>query len=469
MHLRIALLGLLTVSLGCRTNERLPGDAGAAATPDASTATPEGSAATPGNSQLAPVTMNLCAGASAREQDRAWKTPLLTSMARLLNGALSEGTTVKLKVGECPADFREGTCYASPGFLACREDSVARLLEAAAWGGALSAVALRRHAAARAWYGVMATVGGGDLFELVSTAPDAIPGLASKWATEGTWRAEEILGARALVEKIHNFESNGTAPASPDETVAEAVYQTTAGHLVSFVIGHELSHYNSDRCAFPEPSLVEGEGMIDPLRALQEPGAPLCSSITIGGKEWIMTPRLQELLADKCALRGMARLERRTFGKAWGELETGGPKPALSFVARRLVVDILAWLLAYGPIPTGRADFGDNGNPAAIRASLLPGYLYPQHRLALVAAELTRHVSPQVVRPIICEDAARVFALQARASASVCRPGEVAQVKHAEQQLVPALGSVIAPGIAKLWQTGGEWDQQRSFRCEPPP
>lgn len=453
---RLAEISLILAIVGC----------GGAPPPEPPAPGPAGTA-TEGSAPRGPITLNLCAGAGARDQDRAWKTPLLTSMARLLDGAPAPGDTVKLRIGACPDAFHEKTCYASPGILACREEFIARLFQSAAWGGALSAIALQRHPEPRGWYGVMAKLGGGDLFELVAAAPDAIPALASKWQAEGAWKAGEVIAAQALVERIRLFESNMAQPGSPVEQLAEAVYLTIAAHLTSFVVGHELSHYLADRCVFTEPSIVEGERRMDALRVLQEPRGLLCDAVPASGKWWPMTPRLEEVLADRCALRGMDRLERRALGKTWGQPAAGSPTAAVAFVARRLVVDILAWSLAYGPETKGREDFGDDGNRRAIRASLLPGYLYPQHRLALVASELSRYASPGGPRPLICEDTARIFALQSRGSASVCRSGQVDAVRRIEEKLPAALGDYVPQGVISLWRTGN-WDQDHSFVCDPP-
>jgi hypothetical protein len=440
----------LTLSISCGTAEPLR----PASTPSAATV-----------SLTQPITLNLCASEGGRLQDHEWKKPLLTSMTRVLEGVLAPGQTLKMRVGDCPPLFLEKTCYANPEFLACREEFIARLLQSAAWGGALSAIALQRHPDPRKFYDMMANVGGGDLFELVSATPESISILASTWQPEGPWTADEIIAAQALVDKIRLFESNAAQPSTPVEQIAEAVYITTAGHLMSFVIGHELSHYFADQCLFRDVS-AERQGRIDAMRGLQEVGGPLCASVPAGQKSWIMTPRLEEMIADDCALRGMARLEQRTFSAMWAPPFPGAPSTTIGLVARRLVVDVLAWFLAYGPSSSGRADFGQDGNPEVIRASLLPGYLYPQHRLALVAAELGGHLGTGSPRSMICEDSGRIFALQSRAAISVCRSGKLSEIRDAEQQLADPLGAYVPEGIVKIWQTG-QWIEPQSFHCEP--
>ncbi|WP_438011587.1 hypothetical protein WME89_24900 [Sorangium sp. So ce321] len=413
------------------------------------------------------ITLKICSDKDTREQDRGWKTPLLSSFGRLVGGILNVGARVSMRIGPCTADFQVPTCHAFAGEVMCRENFIARVLQAAAWGGALSAVATRRHAGAGDWYDIMARVGGGDLFELVAVEPDSFDRLAAAWEGEGAWRADELHTARDLVERIRHIESKGEEPSGPEETIAHRIYITTAGHLVSFIYGHEMSHYFSNDCMFSEPSRVEAARRIEAMHRLQVEG-PLCSSMILPKSTEALLVRPEELKADTCALRGMAYLERRLFSKSWGT-----PEPELSltmaFVARRLVVDVASWFLAYGPMSRGRADFGNDGNPTAILLSLVPGYLVPQHRLALIARELGEHAAAEgrAPPPVLCEDAARIFVLQTRRSVSACRWRKMDEIRKAERALVPALSDFVPSGVLGVLRTGN-FDHEHAFRCQPP-
>lgn len=460
MRRTLGAVVLAFMALGCA-----PGAGGRAATAPPPTPGPKPPPASPqpGGS----ITLKICSDNDTREQDQGWKTPLLSSFGRLVGGFLGEGARVSMRIGPCPADFRVPTCHALPGQVMCRENFIARILQAAAWGGALSAIATRRHTEAADWYGVMGRVGGGDLFELVAVNPERFGELASAWEGEGTWLADEIHAAQKLVERIRLIESKGEEPSGAEETVAHSVYVTAAGHLVSFTLGHEMSHYFSDKCLFPEPSRVERAGRIDALHRLQEEG-PLCSSMSLPKSTESLLVSPKEKLADTCALRGVAHLERRLFSSASGTPQSE-LSLAMAFVARRLVVDVASWFLVYGPMSRGRADFGDNGNPTAILLSLVPGYLVPQHRLALVARELGEHITAagRAPPPVLCEDAARVFVLQTRHAASACRWRKMAEIRKAERALVPALADFVPPGVLDVLKTGN-FDHERAFRCQPP-
>lgn len=413
------------------------------------------------------ITLKICSDDKTREQDQGWKAPLLSSFRRLVDGVLIDGAVVSMRIGPCTPDFNVPTCYAIAGEVMCRENFAARVLQAAAWGGALSAVATRRNTGAADWYDIMRHVGGGDLFELVDVKPDSFNGLASAWEKEGAWRADEIHMARNLVERIRDIESKGEKPSGLDETIAHHIYVMAAGHLVSFILGHEMSHYFSDECMFPEPSRVEAAGRIETLQRLQDEG-PLCTLMILPKSREPLVVRPQELRADICALRGMAYLERRLFSENWVAPRRELTLP-MAFVARRLVVDVTSWFLAYGPMSRGRADFGDNGNPTSILLSIVPGYLVPQHRLALVARELSEYVATpgRAPPPVLCEDAAHIFMLQTRGSASACRWGKMDEIRKAERTLIPTLADFTPPGILEVLRTGN-LDLEHSFRCQPP-
>lgn len=137
------------------------------------------------------------------------------------------------------------------------------------------------------------------------------------------------------------------------------IYRGILDYSFAFIIGHELYHNNGNVCLTTDKSMAEITGSWRVLVDLQsennlyEPRAP----------------ELNELLADRCALRIMEMVDRNIEGYVLNS--------NLMSKIRRSVADALS-----GPILLGYHDYYSESGE--LKINFVPDYLYPMTRLLLI-------------------------------------------------------------------------------------
>lgn len=111
----------------------------------------------------------------------------------------------------------------------------------------------------------------------------------------------EIFGD-AMIQglRLGAFDSGVPDVPKPEDGMLNA-YRVAANDILAFVVGHELRHASS-RCPFPDPSWQESSGRFQKLAEAQASGAGICRQDV----------RMEESNADRCALRAVSAIERRT-------------------------------------------------------------------------------------------------------------------------------------------------------------
>lgn len=332
----------------------------------------------------APV-LDLCHLSNQSAAERAFRNPALVAFYRALTGLTpSEASTQwKLRSGEC-RERPPFTCFARPGELGCREEALEQILLAAAWSAAFITLDPARTGDPGAESGLDLGMSPDQLVELVSTAirnPGQLDRQIEQARSSSPANGQVFDKARALVQHLPAMEDDNQriANASAEQKLMLALYHDLSGAVLSFLIGHEYTHYLSNRCPIDAQSAVERTGIIETLRKLQAGKTPLCFQPVAPA----------ELSADICGLRVLERFERLPM-RPIDRLP-----PGLRTVSRRAAVELLTWILAQGTPFTEQAPL-TAATPAADTPrdySVKFGYLYTPFRV-LLFSQVLREMEP---------------------------------------------------------------------------
>lgn len=350
-------------------------------------------------------------------------------------------------------------CQAEPKSILCSEQSINRLLQAAAWLAAHDTQQMMRLNQAPLEQ-VLQEVGQMD-FKAALELSDAYNSGDSRkiLALVNHYNlSDELIDIATAVQKA------GTDPhfqhGPPAVMIAGSIYSVAATELMGLILGHEFAHAIG-KCHVDTLSVAERSGLLDRLVSMQARGDGFIRA----------APMLDEIMADACALRVLEQVDA-----GWVALDNSTPDPSTralaketTSVGRWIALDGLAALFSTSlsrRSTSGPADYhpglyvvGPEGTLVAVESE---GYLYPASRLALAATILhgcQARDDPQK-EVVLCEFAARQFVTMLHVAGDM-------QKGSKSPEFADLFGPIIAPGVVEGLRTGlwREVDPGSSYKC----
>jgi hypothetical protein len=375
-------------------------------------------------------------------------------------------------------------CGGAEGHVYCQSDVIARLLLASALLSASSTLMVLNDDPHLAWQPIDARVA------LTLAKSKSVGGKVPDWIERSAGAADSPVSqhiAKAIrladaVGQVYNRPADQPMPRPENmaENIAGLLYKTSAWTLLSFVIGHELTHAHG-HCLVQEPSSVELDGSWTRFNALQAPSGPLCGALALNPSE---------LVADRCALRVMSLTDGMLARSLKHALTPAGSAPDNSALmlpiqlSHRIAIDLFAHLAHEGLARQSQAvTFEDSGPVAWYLPVEHNGYLAEALRVYLFASVLhgKAHSDTSYISKL-CEASALTFVFGIESAWTKCAdrnatPDRVAGGPAATMAMATLLSSTfsdyLAAAATQRWSNGQAWSgtgegiQTTVVRCEP--
>jgi len=362
-----------------------------------------------------------------------------------------------------------GACYGVEGEVFCHARALSRILHAIAWASSSIAVGLVEEPNPGPGGAMIATpkvgvIAGLELADAYATGDPADLEAAIRRISERLGLDIRHLAMSAVTAAfLLRYDADPAATLDPSNAtvgIAYQLYEAATNYLFAYVLGHELAHAFQE-CVHGEPSVVEERGLFRELVVAQARGSEFCPN----------PPLMDEVLADRCALRVAQRIDAEMVAYKEGHYAGEERDFAMGFLSfsRRLAIDGLSLLLMTGL----GGDASETLRWHGVAPDGLPvlayveqpreGYLYAPIRLALFAS-LLNELEPRngnFVR--LCEDTAQRFVLGLNFARVHCGgSAKGGEIDH--EGLAELFGHVVAGGVVRGWRTG-VWDDRTSFGC----
>jgi len=381
----------------------------------------------------------LCHGQEATKDDLKYRNAIGLSASSVFS-AIDPKAVTTMKVRQCVQE-PDLACYADDTAIYCREESFSQLIRIAAWLAAERAFIFVSREGSPATLGVAPSLTWTDAYLLADADryPDAgkLNRVANQVTEQRGLSADSLNAIYSLYLDIHRHINNNTE-VDPDNAylnVAIAVYRASLEYAFAFLLGHEAYHFNNNRCHIQSASIIKSKGIWSVIRGLQLKGGLYDTSNRLD---------TVELKADHCGYKWLQTVSEKT--------ELGANK-VLNTLARKAAIDLLASPLLIGLKGRLEKNIHSNVVPAV---KVLPGYLYPQSRLALVSAtlRLTEPKSPHVVK--LCNEVSK-------AMVSIIQDA-VTHYPDSSGIVPDEVLAELPAGVEKSWN-GAPWSE-KSHVCE---
>jgi hypothetical protein len=419
-----------------------------------------------------------CFDPTANDRDRVWANVALKSLIlhQYAYNSRAQFRVETLPLSKCTALPSGAACYAHRRQVYCRIDMLGRALRAVAYLSVDSAMRLLTHLSLvldpKALSEKLAFDSSvNDAFLIVTaTSPElrseamirSLRRNAGEEADDQTLLRMAALMLIASAQVAHLYISTPTTveemkqegisictgpdgkrkfcdPSNEVAGLAFMLFDDASSYIVTFILGHELSHAYG-RCFLKDPSLSERAGHVGRIVSVQvQPKSP-----------WHYRLRLDELSADRCALRAVEQVDR-VMNTREGILEQT-IRERLKLLrpwSKRFAIDAVGWLLHFGltTSPTkGAQQDAENGAFYAAEGHLLPGLRLLLFSQLLYA--LTGWADNALVN--VCGVTARELILGFEQLALPGKGPRSAQDRRRLQQyLVTAVGDYLPDGLRR--------------------
>lgn len=381
----------------------------------------------------------ICYGEDASEEELKYRNAIGLSASSVFSAIDLDSETI-LQVRQC---LREPdlACYADDTAIYCREEAFSQIVRIAAWLAAERAFIYVSNKGAPETLNIVPSLTWVDAYLLADADrySDAarLNRVAERILGKSDLTAGDFEGIYSLYLDIHKHINNNLEANPENEHLVKAItlYRASLDYAFAFLLGHEAFHFNNNRCHIQSESIVKKKGVWPVMRKLQQKG---------GLYDRANRFEVTELRADHCGYKWLQKISEQV------DAET---MPVLNALARKSAIQLLASPLLIGL----KGQVVENSQGDIVPAvKVLPGYLYPQSRLALVSSTLrfTEPKYPKVVK--LCNGVSE-------AMVSIIQDA----VTHYSESsgLVPdELLAELPPGVEKSWN-GAPWTE-KSHACE---
>ncbi|RJE74956.1 hypothetical protein BGP76_17710 [Reichenbachiella sp. MSK19-1] len=369
-----------------------------------------------------------------------YQTAIRKSINRFM-GTLDPNFRNDIRFIECQ-EIPSSTFYGSPDAVYGREEAMAMMVEASYWSAGVLTIQSKRTLGSEVLLSSCCQLDWIDAYRLAKAKLyfhyDQLETLQNKVQSYLGFSNSEMDQLVKLVEEIHYTENDfweGDKPHSDLFATAAPIYRVTIDNLVSFVIGHELFHFNDNSQMITTPSEMEESGLFNTFYSLQQYKRLLDPFIVNSDKN--------EINADKSGFRFLQLVDSNTRRKV--------SSSSLQTAIRKSTIDLLAF-----PVLSG-FDLTMLSYDQPVETSYISGYLYPMIRMMMITAVLRSNERENEWAVKMCGNTSRAIVqlIQIYASAYEKSDGDV---PDEVLELLPA-------GVTVGWETN-YWDEN-SFSCQP--
>lgn len=356
-------------------------------------------------------------------------------------GLLDPNFRNDVRFREC-LEIPSSTFYGSPEAVYGREEAMAMMVEAAYWSASIIAWRFQQNQDGEVLLSDCCTLDWIDAYRLAKAKlyfhSEELEGMEEKIQSSLGFSGSEMERLKNLVEEIHYTENDFWEEGKTHSSLfssALPIYRAIIDNMVSFIMGHELYHFNDNSHMIVSKSEMEETGLFNTFYSLQQYKRLLDPYIVNADKD--------EVNADVSGFRFLELVDSNTRRRV--------SNSSLQTAIRKSTIDLLAF-----PVLSG-FDLTILSYDQPVNTAYIPGYLYPMIRMMMITSVLQSNEDSNLWAVKMCGNTSKaiVTLIQTYASAYEQSDGDVPD----------EVLDLLPKGVTRGWETN-YWDD-RSFLCEP--
>lgn len=369
-----------------------------------------------------------------------YQTAIKKSIDRMVS-LLDPNLQTDIRFIECPK-IPPSTFYGSPEAVYGREEAMAMMVEASYWYASIISMRYSNTSFPEALLSNSCSLDWIDTYRLAKAKLyfhyDNLESIEEKIKAQMGFSDADMNEIKELVEELHYTENQFWEESEQHSHLFETafpIYQAIIDNLTSFIIGHELFHFNDNSHMITTKSDMEEKGFFSTYYSLQYPRRLFDPDI--------VQSDVAEINADRSGFRFLEFVDSNTRRR----IENTDLQTAI----RKSTIDLLAFPVLSG-FDLTKLDYNQ-----PIETSYIPGYLYPMIRMMMITSVLRGNESKNLWAVKMCGNTSKamVSLIQTYASAYEQSDGDIPD----------EVLDLLPRGVTLGWESN-YWDG-RSFICEP--